>query len=134
MSTTRLRHRSIRHPAGAALAVLLVLAAAIPVSAASVMTGRDREHGARFSLSGRTLTVTLDKTARKRGLAGRLVRAECVQPLLPGDGPGRTVRWPARSRSLKVRLPSDPGSAPVFCSVVTASPNGPIASIAATLD
>jgi hypothetical protein len=124
----------MRHPAIAALTALLVLAVTVPVSAASVMTGRDRKHGARFSLSGRTLTVTLDTSTKMRGFAGRLVRAECVRVLLAGDGPARTLPWPARRRSLKVLLPSSPGAAPVFCSVVTASLNGPLASIAATLE
>ncbi len=126
--------RHCSRPATAPLTALLVLALTIPVSAASLITGRDREHGARFSLIARTLTVTLDRTAKTRGLVGRVVRVECAQPLRAGDGPERTPRWPARRRSLKVVLPSSPGSGPVFCSVVTASPHGPVASISATLD
>ncbi len=78
--------------------------------------------------------MTFATTAKSRRFAGRLVRAECVQPLLPADGPNRTLRWPSRSRALKVRLPSNPGSGPVFCSVITASLKDPIASISATLE
>ena len=122
-----------RRACGACLAAALAFGAAGTASGTTVLTGRDRAHGARFSLTGRTLTVTFGTAARARRFAGHLVRAECVQPLREGDGPARTVRWASRSRTLRVNLPSSPGSAPVFCSVVTASRRVPVASVAATL-
>jgi hypothetical protein len=131
--TSRRGPRRPHRACSATLVAALLLSVAGTASAAKVLTGRDRAHGAQFSLSGRTLTVTYRTAAGARGFAGHLVRAECVQPLSEGDGPARTLRWRARSRRLELRLPSSPGFAPVFCSVITASRRVPIASIAATL-
>lgn len=118
----------------AALAVAVVLLV-VPGAAApaTTLTGRDREHGARFALTGRTLAVSFATLRSARGFRGLPVRVECVQPLFAGDGPVRRARWASASRTLKVRLPYGPGSAPVFCSVVTTSRRAPTASIAATL-
>ncbi|MEA2220186.1 MAG: hypothetical protein QOJ35_2812 [Solirubrobacteraceae bacterium] len=108
------------------IARVALLACAAPcvvaaVAAAAVIGGSDRKHGARFSLSGRTLTVTLSATSNVRRFAGQRVRADCVSQLKAGDGVARTLRWPAGSRRLVVRFAAGAGSAPVFCSIDTAS-------------
>jgi hypothetical protein len=92
-----------------------------PTTSTAVVTGQDRAGGARFSLNGRVLTVTLGERSSVRAFAGQTVRADCVSQRRSADGVGQTVRWPARSRSLQVRFRSGAGSAPVFCSIDTAS-------------
>ena len=93
-------------------------------AAAATHSGSDRGHGARFSLTVRTLTVTLSRTSNVRRIAGQKVRATCVSQRRAGDGPARTLRWPSTSRTLKVRFASSAGAAPVFCSVDSASLRG----------
>ena len=87
----------------------------------AVVTGHDRAHGARFSLNGRTLTVTLTQRSTVRGFAGQMVRVDCVSQRRSGNGVARTLRWPAPSRTIKVRFRAGAGSPPLFCSVDTAS-------------
>lgn len=91
---------------------------------APVSTGQDSAGGARFSLDGPILAVTLSTSSRVRGFAGQDVRVDCVSQRRQGDGAARTVRWPPRMRTLKVRLPRSAGLRPVFCSVDTASLSG----------
>jgi len=50
----------------AVLTAVIFVATAAPAPAA-VLTGVDRAHGARFSLSPRTLTIPLVDTASRRG-------------------------------------------------------------------
>jgi hypothetical protein len=107
--------------AGAVLPACVALGVIAAAAAAAVLGGSDRAHGARFSLSGRTLTVTLSATSNVRRFAGQRVRADCVSQLKAGDGVARTVRWPAGRRRLVVRFAAGAGAAPVFCSVDTAS-------------
>lgn len=109
------RAASIGAVAAITFSVIAAIAAAAPIG------GRDHGRGARFALSGRVLTVTLTRTSSVRGFAGQRVRAECGSQRRLGAGTARSVRWPAGSRTLKVRFRAGAGPAPVFCSVDTAS-------------
>jgi hypothetical protein len=89
--------------------------------ASSALSGRDDVNGATFSLSGTTLTVTVSPSSRVRAFAGQLVRANCVSQRAHDSGIARTVRWTPRSRTLRVHFGKDVGSAPIFCSIDSAS-------------
>ena len=103
------------------VALGLVFLAIAAVAHAAALTGRDRAHGAHFTLSGKTLTVMLSKTSNVRRFAGQRVRAECGSQRSMSRATARTVRWPAGRRTLTVRFRTAAGAAPVFCSVDTAS-------------
>jgi hypothetical protein len=107
--------------AGLAAAAVAVGFAVAGAAAAPTISGRDREHGARFVVAGRLLTVTLNATSSVRGFAGKRVRAECGSQRRLDAGAVRTARWPAHSHTFRVRFNAGTGPAPVFCSVDTAS-------------
>lgn len=113
--------RRVRRALTTTVALGTAFLAIAAVAHAAALTGRDRAHGARFSLSDKTLTVTLRKTSNVRRFAGQRVRAECGSQRSLSSGTAGTVRWPAGRRTLTVRFRSGAGAAPVFCSLDTAS-------------
>jgi hypothetical protein len=122
--TQRPSHRRVAGAASAGAAIICACALLAAAAAAATHSGSDRGHGARFSLTGRTLTVTLSRTSNVRGIAGQKVRATCVSQRRAGDGPARTLRWPSSRRTLKVHFAASAGAAPLFCSVDSASLRG----------
>ena len=116
----------------AVLTAVIFVATAAPAPAA-VLTGVDRAHGARFSLSPRTLTITLAANSSVRGLAGQQVAVTCEERRHEGSGISGTLPWPQRSRTLRMRFAAVPFGAPVSCSVDTASRRGRSLHAAAVL-
>ena len=104
-----------------------VLAAAIVVltgasAAEAATTAVDPRTGTRFTLAGSMVKVRLADSARGRSLLrtvrGRRVRVGCVGQDLTRRGTASTrARWPARSRTLRVRLPRTIVARATFCSV-----------------
>ena len=105
----------------------IVLAAAILVlmgasAAEAATTAVDPRTGTRFTLAGSTVKVRLADSARGRSLLRtvrrRRVRVGCVGQDLTRRGTASTrARWPARSRTLRVRLPRTIVARATFCSV-----------------
>jgi hypothetical protein len=88
---------------------------AAPSAGAAVRHGTDRSAKARYTLSGKILTVKLLAGSKLRP-SGRRALVGC------GDAGGavtenRKVRWPRGRRTLRVTLEHDVSSVAVFCAM-----------------
>ena len=115
------------------LAAALTLATVTPSAGATVATGRDHAHGARFSMTSKTLTVTLTRPSDVRRVAGAMIGVNCVSRRPPANGAFALERWPAHSRRLVVYGFGVEGPRPVRCAVDVAEPDRRAFHIAALL-
>ena len=115
------------------LATALMLATFTASAGAIVATGRDAAHGARFSLTSKTLIVTLRRPTDVRRIAGAMVSVNCVSRRPPANGAFALVRWPRHSRRLVVHGFGMDGPRPVLCAVDVAEPDRRASHIEALL-